>query len=1371
MQCFSELIPPTAVTQAISLPFLGPQATDLVVAKTSLLQIFSTTGNSGRQQYDRAHSRGGELKLVGEYSLSGTVTSLARIRALGTKTGGEALLVSFKDAKVSLLEWDPENYRISTVSIHYYEGGKVQLPPFEPPLGDSPSKVVVDPRSRCAALRFASRHLAIIPFRQPDDDVVAVDDDFLEEIAPRTKRAEGADGNVSVAGVDRKATPYTASFVLAMTALDPSLTHPVDLAFLHEYREPTFGIVSANRNAATALLDERKDPLSYTVIALDLEQRASTTLLSVKGLPFDIWKIIPLPRPIGGSLLVGTNELIHVDQSGKTIAVAVNEYAKQCSDFSMADQSQLNLRLENCCIETLNPDTGDLLVILRSGDLAILSFKIDGRTVSGLHLHPVDNSHGGELPSPLPSASASIGANRLFMGSQIGDAKLLSWASQNKQTSRKRSHAQMLIADEDLDIDEAELEGADDDAEDDLYGDQTLTKSTMNRVNKTVAPEEYDFYEIDSLPNLGPVKSLAVGKVPSTLQVNSIRLNHLEMFLSHGESKTSKLAKLSREIALSVSKTRDESNVTAIHSLSIKDGKSPERHYIITSELSGDGKYISSLLNADEVATDDEKSLPWIEVRETEFETEGRTLGVFYLHDSQRTIQVRDSDLRCYDKDLSLSQIFPIIDASTDEELQVIHASFCDPYLLLLRSDSSVQLLKADATGELDEVEGSELQKEAKWLSACLYQPADSQLEPMCFLLNERGGLVIVDLANFGKAEWSAPNLAALPAVLTTEDRQRRAASREPLVEILFANLGPTTHPSPFLILRSSLDEIIMYEPFHHATLKSRNGTSFYDGLNFRKVSGLHIAKFSEDQNFNEPMFLKAFPNIDGKAMVFVPGDSPSLIIKTASTAPQIYDLRSKPISVMTHIPGQDGSSQLAFVDSAKTFQQAHIPQNLSFGLPRCVLQTLQPLPDTHEIHEIAYHAAKEVYAIVSSEVVDFILPDEDIPPSELDQEISLRPQSKQYFIHLLSPITTSIISTYPIPSYEHVSGISCAPMELNELTHIQEYLVIVGTICQRADPYADKGAVYAFSVLEVVPEPDRPETAVQLHLISREETRAGITAITAIAGLSGTAQGQKLMFRGLRDDGQNLPVAFLDIQTYTTSLKTLGDSNLWLAADYWKGIWFGGYSYEPPRITVFAKSTPRMALVEAEFLPHDTTLCLVGADDRGGLQVWQFDPEHPKSLGGTRLIHRSSFQIGHLVTGMKVLPSAVAAIDQSGADGETNKNGSAPLYQVLTTASSGQIGLITPLDEGQYRRLSALQNQLTNVLEHPAGLNPKAYRNVKSEDGGGRGVVDGDLLRRIGELGAGRRSEIVGRVVGEGGWWEIRSDLEVLGGRGLDFF
>lgn len=106
--------------------------------------------------------------------------------------------------------------------------------------------------------------------------------------------------------------------------------------------------------------------------------------------------------------------------------------------------------------------------------------------------------------------------------------------------------------------------------------------------------------------------------------------------------------------------------------------------------------------------------------------------------------------------------------------------------------------------------------------------------------------------------------------------------------------------------------------------------------------------------------------------------------------------------------------------------------------------------------------------------------------------------------------------------------------------------------------------------------------------------------------------------------------------------------------------------------------------------------------------------------------------------------------------------------HQVLITSTNGSLSLVTTIAEESYRRLSALQSQLTNTIEHAGGLNPRAFRAVESDGGGGRGMVDGTLLLQWLNLGKQRQTEIAGRVGATE--WEIRGDLEVIGGDGLGY-
>ena len=376
--------------------------------------------------------------------------------------------------------------------------------------------------------------------------------------------------------------------------------------------------------------------------------------------------------------------------------------------------------------------------------------------------------------------------------------------------------------------------------------------------------------------------------------------------------------------------------------------------------------------------------------------------------------------------------------------------------------------------------------------------------------------------------------------------------------------------------------------------------------------------------------------------------------------------------------------------------------------------------------------------------------------------------------MHLLSASTRDIIHSFEMPYLETVTSLKVMPLEVSEHTHEQKLMVVAGTAAQRGEDMPAKGAVNVFNILDVVPEPDRPESGVKLHLISREETRGAITAVESFpGGFVGTGQGQKIMIRGLKEDGSCLPVAFLDAQCYTLQLKTFGSSGMWLAGDAWKGLWFGGFTQEPYKLTVLSKSRTHMEVITAEFLSFEGQLYLIIIDANMDLHVLQYDPDNANTVSGTRLLHRSTFHLGQFPSSMTLLPSTLAPISsQPLTNGHTNGESIPPqassLFQILTTSLSGSIGLLTPVDEITYRRLGSLQTHLSSVLEHAAGLNPRAYRAVESEGFGSRGVVDGSLVFRINELSFARRAEVLGRAGGD--TWMLRNDLEIIGGGGLAY-
>lgn len=183
--------------------------------------------------------------------------------------------------------------------------------------------------------------------------------------------------------------------------------------------------------------------------------------------------------------------------------------------------------------------------------------------------------------------------------------------------------------------------------------------------------------------------------------------------------------------------------------------------------------------------------------------------------------------------------------------------------------------------------------------------------------------------------------------------------------------------------------------------------------------------------------------------------------------------------------------------------------------------------------------------------------------------------------------------------------------------------------------------------------------------------------------------------------------------------------------------------------------------------------------------------PVDPKSEAGSRLLHKSTFHTGHFPVTLHVVHSRLkmpSASDFAGTNnaesGDVEMDTSSPddkatqpLHQILCTSQSGTLALVTPLSEDTYRRLSNLSAYLSNTLDATAGLNPRAFRASDTPDGGwdagtgARGMLDGNLLMRWGELGERGRREGLAKY-GEGEWmfWgerEVLAGWGVFGGRG----
>jgi hypothetical protein len=141
-----ELCVQTGITHSLFCYFTSTKEQDLIVVKGNHLfiyKIFKTL---------ECH-----LFLYQHFRLEGNVTS---IKALQLSTN--CLLLSFQDAKLSIIEYSQALKQIITVSMHNYEKEEFKRDLI---LKGSPV-VCVDHQNRCAVLSFYFNHFAILPFRQ-----------------------------------------------------------------------------------------------------------------------------------------------------------------------------------------------------------------------------------------------------------------------------------------------------------------------------------------------------------------------------------------------------------------------------------------------------------------------------------------------------------------------------------------------------------------------------------------------------------------------------------------------------------------------------------------------------------------------------------------------------------------------------------------------------------------------------------------------------------------------------------------------------------------------------------------------------------------------------------------------------------------------------------------------------------------------------------------------------------------------------------------------------------------------------------------------------------------------------------------------------
>ncbi len=134
-------------------------------------------------------------------------------------------------------------------------------------------------------------------------------------------------------------------------------------------------------------------------------------------------RCVPVPKPIGGTVIFAANSVIYLNQSVPAYGIAVNSCIRDATDFPLKDQENKQLCLDSSVSDFITPNT--MFLSSRLGDVYILTLLVDNtNVVKGIQL---DKSSECDIPT----AACSCGDGYVFTASRLGDSKLFKYSETN----------------------------------------------------------------------------------------------------------------------------------------------------------------------------------------------------------------------------------------------------------------------------------------------------------------------------------------------------------------------------------------------------------------------------------------------------------------------------------------------------------------------------------------------------------------------------------------------------------------------------------------------------------------------------------------------------------------------------------------------------------------------------------------------------------------------------------------------------------------------------------------------------------------------------------------------------------------------------
>ncbi|XP_067007220.1 cleavage and polyadenylation specificity factor subunit 1 isoform X2 [Anabrus simplex] len=1325
-----------------------------------------------------------KLECLATYSLFGNVMSMQTVSLAGSSR--DSLLLSFRDAKLSVVEYDPEAHDLRTLSLHYFEeedmrGGWTHH--YHIPM------VRVDPEGRCAVMLVYGRKLVVLPFRR---DTALDDPDLsLGDVKP------------GAANINSK-VPVLASYMIVLKELDEKMDNVIDVQFLHGYYEPTLLILYEPVKTFPGRIAVRQDTCAMVAISLNIQQRVHPIIWSVSNLPFDCQQAIPVRKPLGGTLILSINALIYLNQSVPPYGVSVNSIADISTNFPLKVQDGVKMSLEGAQASFISYDR--LVISLKGGELYVLTLYADSmRSVRSFHFEKA-------AASVLTTCTCICEDNYLFLGSRLGNSLLLRFTEKEQSTVftlEEKTYApktdQQPAKKKRLDTlgdwmasDVADIRDLD---ELEVYGSETQT---------SVQIASYVFEVCDSLLNIGPCGNISMGE-PAFLseEFSNIQDPDIELFTTSGYGKNGALCVLQRSLRPQVVTTFELPGCvdmwTVIGSRDSSDD--PSR--------SEDCMHAFMILSQENSTMILQTGLEINEVDNSGFSTQGPTVYAGNLGYNKFIIQVSQMGVRLL-QGLEQIQHIPL-----DLGSPIVHASSADPHVVILSEDGQVILLtlrESRGQGRLSVMRPS-ISLKPCILTLCAYRDVsglfstnlpEEEMEPRLkkdvklednvkkqvddedemlygetdapkfeppvineqpitgtvnsaeekdipwwhkymqevkptywvLIARDNGNLELYTLPdfrlsylvrNFGQGlRVLVDSLGAAPTPVTSAGPGEGSVPTEAHVrELLMVALGHHGR-RPLLVARLD-DELLLYEAYRYprGMLKVRFKRLPQNILVRERRSRSRKKNVEGEMGIDSRVCqLRYFSNIAGYNGVFICGPYPHWLFLTSRG-----ELR-------THLMGIDGA-----VTCFAPFHNVNCPQgflyfNKKAELRICVLPThlsydapwpVRKVPLRCTPHFATYHLESKTYCVVTSlaeptnKYYKFNGEDKELTVEERNDRFPL-PLQERFSVLLFSPVSWEVIpnTKMELEEWEHVTCLKNVSLAYEGTRSGLKGYIAVGTNYNYGEDITSRGRILIFDIIEVVPEPGQPLTKNRFKMVYSKEQKGPVTAITHVVGFLVSAVGQKIYIWQLKDNDL-VGVAFIDTNIYIHQLLSI--KSLILVADVYKSISLLRFQEEYRTLSLVSRDFRPAEVYTCEFLLDNVQMGFLIADAEKNLVLYMYQPESRESFGGQRLLRKADFHLGqHVNTFFRIRCKVTDIVfDKKQLSGAERRH--ITMYATL----DGGLGYVLPVPEKTYRRLLMLQNVLVSHLCHTAGLNPKAFRTFKSAtkllSNPARGIIDGELV------------------------------------------